>query len=87
MAGLQYNFFPTDFLYPRPKPVVAMDANGSVINVVPLQTRKKEVAAADNININITEQPKSLALIKVSTLISLNLDDDHHIHGNRQSTT
>ena len=34
MAGLQYNFFPTDFFYPRPKSVV-LDASPKVI--LPLQ--------------------------------------------------
>lgn len=52
MAGLQYNFFPTDFFYPRTKPV-ASDSAGK--EVVYLQTTNRDVV--DNL-----EQPTGLVL-------------------------
>ncbi|CAL1352347.1 unnamed protein product [Linum trigynum] len=46
MAGLQYNFFPTDFFYPRPKSVtVATDAGQT--SSLPL-TRPDGAAAGDH---------------------------------------
>ncbi|KAL3755214.1 hypothetical protein ACJRO7_002292 [Eucalyptus globulus] len=33
MAGLQYYFFPTDFYYPRPKPVAGTNAADGNVNV------------------------------------------------------
>ncbi|CAB4316907.1 unnamed protein product [Prunus armeniaca] len=43
MAGLQYNFFPTDFFYPRTAPQAA---NKPV--VLPLQTTKLDHVAASS---------------------------------------
>ncbi|EOY09088.1 hypothetical protein QQP08_016027 [Theobroma cacao] len=40
MAGLQYNFFPTDFYYPRPQSV---PADAGRVAAVTIQTQKKEV--------------------------------------------
>ncbi|EXB93981.1 hypothetical protein L484_015529 [Morus notabilis] len=39
MAGLQYNFFPTDFLYPRPP-----SADTTPKSVVSVQNRRSDVA-------------------------------------------
>ncbi|KAK9290798.1 hypothetical protein L1049_008976 [Liquidambar formosana] len=39
MAGLQYYFFPTDFLYPRPQSV---NGNSSNKPVLPIQTQKRD---------------------------------------------
>ena len=50
MAGLQYNFFPTDFFYPRPQPV-ALDATRSQASL-PLQIHKRNVVN------DLEEQPK-----------------------------
>ena len=50
MAGLQYNFFPTDFFYPRPQ-VAALDATRSQA-ALPLQIHKRNVAN------DLDEQPK-----------------------------
>lgn len=52
MAGLQYNFFPTDFFYPRTAPQAA---NKPV--VLPLQTNKLDHVAASDL-----EQLKALAI-------------------------
>ncbi|PON67415.1 hypothetical protein TorRG33x02_264560 [Trema orientale] len=41
MAGLQYNFFPTDFLYPRPADSAAPKS------VAPLQIRRRDDIADD----------------------------------------
>ncbi|GMY19091.1 hypothetical protein FCV25MIE_14330 [Fagus crenata] len=50
MAGLQYNFFPTDFFYPRPQPV-ALDATHGQASL-PLQIHKRNVVN------DLEEQPK-----------------------------
>ncbi|KAK8649256.1 hypothetical protein V6N13_129989 [Hibiscus sabdariffa] len=52
MAGLQYNFFPTDFYYPRPPRVATA--------VTTIQTPKKEETTTSNNNINDLEWPRSL---------------------------
>ncbi|XVE95847.1 hypothetical protein REPUB_Repub02eG0169300 [Reevesia pubescens] len=52
MAGLQYNFFPTDFYYPRPQSVPANVA--ARVAGVTVQTQKKEVSSDD------LEWPKSI---------------------------
>ncbi|XWS65372.1 hypothetical protein CRYUN_Cryun05aG0107000 [Craigia yunnanensis] len=52
MAGLQYNFFPTDFYYPRPQSVPFNDAGR--VAAVTIQTQKKEVSDDD------LEWPRSL---------------------------
>ncbi|KAL6272773.1 hypothetical protein ACE6H2_023465 [Prunus campanulata] len=52
MAGLQYNFFPTDFFYPRTAPQAA---NKPV--VLPLQTTQLDHVAAGDL-----EQLKALAI-------------------------
>ncbi|PON32829.1 hypothetical protein PanWU01x14_357830 [Parasponia andersonii] len=56
MAGLQYKFFPTDFLYPKkPKTKLSIDfATRNVVNL-PDQTRNQNVAK------NIEVLPKTLA--------------------------
>ncbi|KAG5242591.1 hypothetical protein OIU76_010492 [Salix suchowensis] len=49
MAGLQYNFFPTDFYYPRPQAVkvdTAIPTQKS--SALPLQIQKREVAITDD---------------------------------------
>ena len=46
MAGLQYNFFPTDFFYPRPQSA-ALDAAGK-----PVLLRLQQDPAKDAINIH-----------------------------------
>ncbi|EXB93978.1 hypothetical protein L484_015526 [Morus notabilis] len=53
MAGLQYNFFPTDFLYPKLKKPLAADATRSLVKV-PAEIQKTDVE-------NNLEQPKITA--------------------------
>ncbi|KAL4273405.1 hypothetical protein GQ457_13G011160 [Hibiscus cannabinus] len=61
MAGLQYNFFPTDFYYPRPQSLP--DAPRVATAVTPIQTPKKEETTTTSCchnNINDLEWPRSL---------------------------
>ncbi|XVE61069.1 hypothetical protein DITRI_Ditri06bG0010200 [Diplodiscus trichospermus] len=51
MAGLQYNFFPTDFYYPRPQ-TIPVDADR--VAAVSIQRQKKEVGGGE------LEWPRSL---------------------------
>ncbi|KAB1205497.1 hypothetical protein CJ030_MR7G025990 [Morella rubra] len=66
MAGLQYNFFPTDLLYPRQQPV-ALDTTRKV--VLPLQKKdlSKEAVITDEL-----AGPKTLVynnLVEVQPLV------------------
>lgn len=53
MAGLQYNFFPTDFFYPRTKPKASDSAGKEVVHLQ--TTTNRDVV--DNL-----EQPTGLVL-------------------------
>ncbi|KAM6568194.1 hypothetical protein CsatB_016179 [Cannabis sativa] len=52
MAGLQYNFFPTDFFYPRPASTSTATAEPLPTSVV--QIRRPDVITTDDINIPST---------------------------------
>uniref|UniRef100_A0A6N2NIT1 Uncharacterized protein n=1 Tax=Salix viminalis TaxID=40686 RepID=A0A6N2NIT1_SALVM len=81
MAGLQYNFFPTDFFYP-PRPV-KVDTNPSTTTTtttttttqktiaLPLQIQKREATITDDLNRK--HHPASLVL-------------RHSKHGNKCNT-
>ncbi|KAK8705348.1 hypothetical protein V6N13_048952 [Hibiscus sabdariffa] len=61
MAGLQYNFFPTDFYYPRPQSLP--DAPRVATAITTIQTPKKKettTTSNNNNNINDLEWPRSL---------------------------
>ncbi|TYH89143.1 hypothetical protein ES332_D01G238300v1 [Gossypium tomentosum] len=45
MAGLQYNFFPTDFYYPRPQ---SLPDHAARVAAVAIHTPKKEVSISSN---------------------------------------
>ncbi|KAF9679581.1 hypothetical protein SADUNF_Sadunf06G0029700 [Salix dunnii] len=49
MAGLQYNFFPTDFYYPRPQAVKVDTAiTTQKSSALPLQIQKRDVTITDD---------------------------------------
>ncbi|KAH7845126.1 hypothetical protein Vadar_030388 [Vaccinium darrowii] len=53
MAGLQYKFFPTDFLFPRPKPLAG--EGGARPQLIPINTQSGG-------KVEDGEAPKSLSL-------------------------
>lgn len=60
MAGLQYYFFPTDFLYPRPPTSSAVIKGGDTINnqaLLPLQAAAAAAAADDDLDLPETNGP------------------------------
>ncbi|KAJ6300581.1 hypothetical protein OIU76_021385 [Salix suchowensis] len=75
MAGLQYNFFPTDFFYP-PRPVKVDTITSTTTTTqktiaLPLQIQKREATIADDLNRK--HHPASLVL-------------RHSKHGNKPNT-
>lgn len=66
MAGLQYYFFPTDFLYPRPQSV---NGNSSNKPVLPIQTQKRD--GSDKVLQAHSSSPLVQAPIKKTTAASL----------------
>ncbi|KAJ7976693.1 hypothetical protein O6P43_006442 [Quillaja saponaria] len=77
MAGLQYNFFPTDFFYPRPK-TSSLDAAAQK-SIVPLQTQKKEITENHE-----QQHQQSGSLVKVPQSLVCNqkqIGFDKKIHG------
>lgn len=77
MAGLQYNFFPTDFFYPKPKPP-AVDATRSLANL-PVRTQKEDESLVRMI------QEKEILIKAARKNKRINLDDEHHVHSKRYS--
>lgn len=62
MAGLQYNFFPTDFFYPRPQ-TVKVDTAATTTQksaALPLQIQEREVMITDDLKPK--HHPASLVL-------------------------
>ena len=86
MAGLHYNFFPTDFLYPKnPKPNLAIEISTPDAINLPRKTRNRNGA-----DIILELQSKSLAhdgLQENTKLLKTAHDpsqrDNHHHHGKR----
>ncbi|KAG2683562.1 hypothetical protein I3760_10G036200 [Carya illinoinensis] len=73
MAGLQYNFFPTDFFYPRPQSA-PLDATRKA--VLPIQEQK-------DVTTNDSEGPKTLVqknLVKFQTLVQKQHDHGQSLH-------
>ncbi|CAN1186179.1 hypothetical protein LINPERPRIM_LOCUS35911 [Linum perenne] len=48
MAGLQYNFFPTDFFYPRPKSVAGTADAAALKSSLPLPIKNRSDDEADS---------------------------------------
>ncbi|KAB2597033.1 hypothetical protein D8674_038489 [Pyrus ussuriensis x Pyrus communis] len=61
MAGLQYNFFPTDFLYPRAAPKLRTLEKATDL---PLQTTKADHAASDLEQLKI--QHRGVQVVKIA---------------------
>ncbi|KAM1125600.1 hypothetical protein ACFX1Q_040879 [Malus domestica] len=61
MAGLQYNFFPTDFLYPRTAPKLKTLEKATDL---PLQTTKADHAASDIEQLKI--QHRGVQVVKIA---------------------
>ncbi|KAJ7976694.1 hypothetical protein O6P43_006443 [Quillaja saponaria] len=77
MAGLQYNFFPTDFFYPRPK-MSTLDAAAQKA-IVPLETQKKEITENHE-----QQHQQSRSFVKVPQSLVYNqkqIEFDKKIHG------
>ncbi|CAK7335722.1 unnamed protein product [Dovyalis caffra] len=60
MASLQYNFFPTDFFYPRPQYVKVDTTTTPKTTTLPLQIQKVEVIITDDLKNK--RHPTSLVL-------------------------
>ncbi|KAM1306715.1 hypothetical protein PS2_009109 [Malus domestica] len=63
MAGLQYNFFPTDFLYPRTSQLRALETTNKA-TVLPLKTTKTDHVADDLEQLKI--QHRGVQVVKIS---------------------
>ncbi|KAK1428877.1 hypothetical protein QVD17_17717 [Tagetes erecta] len=68
MAGLQYNFFPTDFLYPQPAKTIADVSAPQVI----VSNNKKPMVSRDELtmkksSVNAKNQNKTLKLVSSSS--------------------
>ncbi|KAJ7976696.1 hypothetical protein O6P43_006445 [Quillaja saponaria] len=77
MAGLQYNFFPTDFFYPRPN-TSSLDAAAQRA-IFPLQTQKKEITQNHE-----QQHQQCRSLVKVPQCLVYNqkqIGFDKKIHG------
>ncbi|RXH92885.1 hypothetical protein DVH24_011909 [Malus domestica] len=61
MAGLQYNFFPADFLYPRTAPKLRTLEKATDL---PLQTTKADHAASDIEQLKI--QHRGVQVVKIA---------------------
>lgn len=74
MAGLQYNFFPTDFFYPPRPQSVKVDASTTAQKSIalPLEVQKREAMITDDLN-QKQYHPTSLVL-------------RHNKHGNKSNT-
>ncbi|KAG6744741.1 hypothetical protein POTOM_051379 [Populus tomentosa] len=74
MAGLQYNFFPTDFFYPPRPQSVKVDASTTAQKSIalPLEFQKREAMITDDLN-QKQYHPTSLVL-------------RHNKHGNKSNT-
>ncbi|XWS65374.1 hypothetical protein CRYUN_Cryun05aG0107200 [Craigia yunnanensis] len=70
MAGLQYNFFPTDFFYPRPSQPTPVGSTPSA--ALTIQTQKTEVADDDS------RQPGSLVHHANKTSVSMRRQGEKH---------
>ncbi|GMN55474.1 hypothetical protein TIFTF001_024601 [Ficus carica] len=79
MAGLQYNFFPTDFLYPKvKKPNLAADATCSIVKV-PAETRKS-VDVENNLDerkIKVADHSRRQDKLLKANSSPKHKDDDH----------
>lgn len=69
MAGLQYNFFPTDFLYPQPTKTTITDVTTPQV-IVP--NNKKPKVSRDELtmkksSISVKNQNKTLKLVSSSS--------------------
>ncbi|KAM1019548.1 hypothetical protein ACFX13_041624 [Malus domestica] len=70
MSGLlQYNFFPTDFFYPRPQPVVNSDSSNPCNSVVPVQTRPRK---SEEHRVDAKKRPN------VTVRYDYNMDEHHN---------
>ncbi|KAL8213753.1 hypothetical protein R6Q57_003202 [Mikania cordata] len=66
MAGLQYNFFPTDFFYPQP---ASMSKDGSGPQNLLLNTQKPELLIEDLTMMKSTNHAKKqLKTLKLSVI-------------------
>ncbi|KAF5772108.1 hypothetical protein HanRHA438_Chr13g0583961 [Helianthus annuus] len=67
MAGLQYNFFPTDFLYPQS---TSISRDITLPQTIPLNTQKPDVLLEDltmrKSSNTVTKQIKTLKLSAVN---------------------
>ena len=72
MAGLQYNFFPTDFFYPRP-PLAAADAASK--SVAPIQIlRRRDVA--DDLDHHQRQSKSSSSTVQIND-INLRINNNY----------
>ncbi|CAL9025430.1 unnamed protein product [Prunus brigantina] len=69
MSGLlQYNFFPTDFFYPRPLPV-NRDSDATNKSLMPVQNRQRK--AGEN---RVDDQQKANVMVR----LHYNMGEDHN---------
>ncbi|KAJ4845294.1 hypothetical protein Tsubulata_015113 [Turnera subulata] len=76
MAGLQYYFFPTDFLYPRPQSAVRVNTSTQIKAPLPLQIENQEFSAHD---LRVKQNPTTTSLVLYKSKSKLH-------SGNRAST-
>ncbi|KAI3526042.1 hypothetical protein L1887_05201 [Cichorium endivia] len=76
MAGLQYNFFPTDFLYPQPPKKIA---DVTVPQVFTLNSKKQKVSIDDlnkmKSSIGAKNRIKAIELLPSSSVDYLVIDE------------
>ncbi|PRQ49685.1 hypothetical protein RchiOBHm_Chr2g0124691 [Rosa chinensis] len=68
MAGLQYNFFPTDFLYPRPQLDATNKAAAATVALPPLQTTTCSAADLQQLKALVIQNRGVQVIVKKSTV-------------------